>query len=73
MGKGLHKFFKVILKELTNLLPYLGELGSEVSHFIPESRNFVEITRLTAEVKKAWMKATLKEIKNINNHQNYLM
>ena len=40
MGKGLHKFFKAVVNELKNVLPTLGESGSEVSHFIPEPRNF---------------------------------
>ena len=44
-----------------------------MSHFIPEPRNFVEVTRLLADVKKSWLKATLKEIKNIFNNQTFLM
>ena len=43
----------------------LGESGSEVSHFITEPRNFVEVTKLSDNIKKPWLKATLKEIKNL--------
>ena len=69
MGKGLHKLFKAVINELENSLPNLGESGSEVSHFIPDISNFSEVTILPADVKKAWLKANLKEIKNlINNH-----
>ena len=39
----------------------LGEYGSEVSYFIPEPRNFAEVTRLLEDIKKPWLKATLKE------------
>ena len=53
VGKGLHEFFKIVVKDLKNSLSDLVELDSEVSHFIPEPSNFVEVTRLPAEVKKA--------------------
>ena len=35
MGKGLHKVFSTIAKEISQELTPLGESGSEVSHFIP--------------------------------------
>ena len=40
MGKGFHKVFKTVIKEISQDLPPLEEYGSEVSHFIPEPRNF---------------------------------
>ena len=40
MGNGLHKIFKTFVKEISQDLPPLGESGSEISHFIPEPRNF---------------------------------
>ena len=73
MGKVLHKVFKVIVKELNNSLPSLGEPVSEVSHSIPEPRKFTEVTILPAEVKKAWLKATLKKNKNLINNQTFLV
>ena len=36
MGKGLHKVFSTIVKDIFQELATLGEYGSEVSHFIPE-------------------------------------
>ena len=36
MGKGLHKVFSTIVKDILQELATLGESGSEVSHFIPE-------------------------------------
>ena len=49
-------------------LPPLGESGSEVSHFIPEPRNFAEVTKLSDNIKKPWLKVTLTETNNqINN------
>ena len=53
--------------------PPLGESGSEFSHFIPEPRNFVEVTKLSYFIKKPWLKANLKEIKNLINNQNFLV
>ena len=35
--------------------------------------NFSEVSRLPADVKNAWLRATLKEIKNLINNQNFLM
>ena len=60
MGKGLHKVFKTIVKDISQDLPPLGESGSEVSHFIPEPRNFAEVTKLSHDKKKPCLKATLK-------------
>ena len=44
MEKGLHKVFSTIVKEISQELTNFGESGSEVSHFIPEPRNFAEVT-----------------------------
>ena len=44
-----------------------------MSHFITEPINFAEVTRLLAYPKKAWLKATLKEIKNLINNQTFLI
>ena len=73
IGKGLHKVFSTIVSEISQELTNLGESGSEVSHFIPEPRNFSEVTKLSENVKKPWLKATLKEIKNLINNQTFLI
>ena len=52
MVKGLHKVFSTVLKEISQELTALGESGSEVSHFIPEPRNFDEVKRLSENKKK---------------------
>ena len=49
------------------------ETGSEVSHFIPEPRNFAEVTRLAENIIKPWLKATLKEIKNLIHNQSFMI
>ena len=51
----------------------LEESGSEVSHLIPEPRTFGEVTKLSENIKKPWLKATLKEMKNLINNQNFLI
>ena len=73
MGKGLHKVFSTIVSDISQELTNLGESGSEVSHFIPESRNFAEVTKLSENIRKPWLKATLKEIKNLINNQTFLI
>ena len=49
------------------------ESGSEVSYFIIEPINFVEVTILSAETRKPWMKAILKEINNLINNHTFLL
>ena len=72
-SKGLHKLFKTAVKEISQELTPLGESGSEVSHFIPEPINFSEATKLSDNTKKPWLKATMKEIKNLINNQTFLI
>ena len=73
MGKCLHKLFKAVANEISKALPILGESGSEVSYFIPEPRNFAEVTIFSYDIKKYWLKANLKEIKNLINNQTFLV
>ena len=73
MGKGLHKVLSTVVKEILQELTPLGEYGSEVSHFIPKPGNFSEVTKVLEDIKKPWLKATLKEIKNIINNQTFLI
>ena len=54
-------------------MPPLGESGSEVSHLIPEPRNFSEVNFVSDDINKPWPKATLKDIKNLINNQNFLV
>ena len=68
VGKVLQKVFSTVVKEISQELTALGESGSEFSHFIPEPRNFVEVTKLSDNIKKPLLKATLKEIKNLINN-----
>ena len=72
-GKGLHKVFSTVVKESLQELATLGESGSEVSHFILEPRNFAEVKKLSENIRKPWLKATLKEINNLINNQSFLI
>ena len=60
MRKGLHKLFKSVVNDILQALSILGESGSEVSYFIPDPRNFAEVTRLSEDINKPWLKANLK-------------
>ena len=73
MGKGLHKVFSTIVKEILQGLTNFGEYSSEVSRFKPEPRNFAEVTKLSENIRKPWLKATLKEIKNLTNKQTLII
>ena len=72
-GKGLHRVFSTIVLEISQELNNFGETGSEVSHFIPQPRNFAEVPRLAENIRKTWLKATLKEIKNLINNQTFMI
>ena len=65
--------FKTVIKKIFQSLSPLGETGSEFSHFIPEPRNFSEVTKLSEDIKKPWIKETQKEIKNIINNQTLIV
>ena len=73
MGKGSHKVFKTVVRDILQDLPHLGESGSEVSHFIPEPINFAEVTKFSDDINEPWLNATLKEIKNIINNKTFLV
>ena len=73
MGKGLYKVFKTVVKEILQDFPPLGEPGSEFSYFIPEPKNVSEVTKLSDDIKKPWIKATQKEINNLINNQTFLV
>ena len=73
MGKGLHKVFKNVVKQISQEFPPLGEYGSEVYHSIPESRKISEVTKLSDDIKKPWLKAILKEINNLINNKHFLV
>ena len=60
IGKDLNKLSKTIVKEISQELPPLGESDSEVSHFISEPRNFAEVTKLSDDIKKFWLKKNIK-------------
>ena len=63
MGKALHKVSKAIVKEISKYLPILGESGLEVSYFILDPRNVSEVTILSYDTEKPWLKETQKEKK----------
>ena len=73
MGKGLHKVFSTVVKDISQELTALGESGSEIFHLIPESIIFAEETKLSENIRKPWLEATLKEIENIINNQTFLI
>ena len=73
MGKGLHKLFKAVVNKLSKSLPIFGVSGSEVSCFIPQPRNFAEVTKLSEDMRKPWLKANLKEINDLINNQIFLV
>ena len=51
----------------------LEESCSEVYHFISEPRNFSEVTKLSDNINKPWLKSTQKDIKNLINNKHFLV
>ena len=72
MGKGLHKLFNTFVEDISEDL-FSEESGSEFSYFIIEPRNFSEEEKKPDNIKKPWIKATQKEIKNLINNNNSLV
>ena len=56
MVKCLNKLFKVVVIEILQVLSILGEYGTEVSYFIPKPKKCAEVTRLSEDMKKTWLK-----------------
>ena len=73
MGKGLHSLFKAVGNQILQVLPIWGESGLEISYFVPEPRTFTEVTRLSEDIKKPWMKATMKDINKLIINQTFLV
>ena len=73
VGKGLNKVFKTVVKNISQDLPIFGESGSEVSYFILDPRNFSEVTRLSDDIKKPFLKSNQKEIKNLISNHSFLV
>ena len=44
-----------------------------MSHPVQEPSYFLEVLKLPADVKNAWLKITLKAIKNLINNQTFIM
>ena len=72
MGKGLHKLFKAVINEISQVLPILGKSISEVPYFILGLKNFSEVNRLSDDIKKTCLKTTMNYIKNIINNKTFL-
>ena len=73
MEKGLHRVFSTIVSKISEELTNFGGTGSEVCHFIREPINFAEVNKLAENIRKPWLKATLKEIKNLINNQTFMI
>ena len=56
MGEGLHKVFKAVVNEILQVLSIFGESGSKICYFIPYLINFSEVTRLSDDITKPWIK-----------------
>ena len=54
-------------------MPSENFITSEVSHFIPEPRNFAEVKKLPYDIKKTCLKENLKEIKTIIKNQTFII
>ena len=73
LGKGLRKLFKAAVNYISQALKFQGQSGSEVSYFIPEPRKSAEVTRISEDIKKPWIKANLKQIQNLINNKTFLV
>ena len=61
-GKRFTQGIQYVCKRYFTGIGSFGISGSEVSHFIPETRNFAEVKTLLNDIKKPWIKETQKDI-----------
>ena len=54
-----------ILKDTVNFPKNVGEPGSDPTYFLPEPRSLADILRLPLQLKNAWIKASIAEIKGL--------
>ena len=73
MGEVLHKVFKAVVKEIFQVLPILGESGSEVSHFIQHPKHFDEVTILSYAINKPRIKSNSQGDQNITKIQTLIV
>ena len=71
MGKGLHKLFKAVVNDILQAFPILGESVSELYYFITEPKKYAEVTILSEDINKPWIKSTLEEINNLIINKNF--
>ena len=51
----------------------MGKSGSYIYYFVPEPINFVEVTILSADIRKPWLKANVKQINNLIKNKTLLL
>ena len=51
----------------------MGESGSEVYYFITEPINFAEVTILSEDIRKPWLKSAPKDINNLIKNKTFLV
>ena len=73
MGKGSHKLFKNVVNDNLQDLTPLGESSSEVSHFIPEPRNFAEVVKLSDDIKKILAKGKSTGVQKSNKQSDFIV
>ena len=52
---------------------HFGRIWFRSFPFHSRSKNFAEVKKLSENIKKPWLKADLKEIKNLFNNQTFLI
>ena len=60
MGKVLHKAFKAVANDISQVLPIMGESGLQVSYFNSDPRKLAEVTRFSDDIKRPWLKTNMK-------------
>ena len=71
--KVLHKVFKTVVKEIFTRFTTFGRIWFIILPFHPRTQKLCEVTKLSDDITKPWIKATQKEIKNLINNQTFLV
>ena len=66
-------YLRLLLTRFSKCYQFWMNMSQEFSYFIPEPRNFSEVTIFSEDIKKPCLKETLKEIKNVINDHKFLV
>ena len=73
MGKGLQKVFKTVVKDISQYYHLWENLVQKFPISFQNLETLMKLKKLSDDIKKPWIKATKKQIKNIIKDHTFLV